>query len=68
MRASLLEMRAETRAGLHGTHLLLISDFNKNWNLSTHFSKTLQPLFLQPLLYYHQDAMFFKRSHYLIGP
>jgi hypothetical protein len=32
-------MAAETRASLHVTHPLLLSHFDQNWNLSSHFRK-----------------------------
>jgi hypothetical protein len=35
-------MCAETHAGLHVRRPLLFSDFNQNWNVSTHFSRTLE--------------------------
>jgi hypothetical protein len=34
--------RAEPRVGSHVKCLLLLPKFNKNWNVSTNFSKTLK--------------------------
>jgi hypothetical protein len=37
-----LEAHRRTHTGLHVWHLLLLTDFNQNWEVSTSFGKTLQ--------------------------
>jgi hypothetical protein len=38
----MLELHAESRAGIHAKCPSLLHDFSQSWNMSTDFSKTYQ--------------------------
>jgi hypothetical protein len=38
----MFEIRTQAHEDPHVQYLLMLSDFNQNWNVPTHFSKTLE--------------------------